>query len=103
MSAVFYGNTLGQHTHVAKKISYHELWLAIAGSALLHTLIASNWHQPEVEPLSVKPPQVMEVELVTPPVEVKPVEPVKPKQIVKPKAKQRAIPKPNRLLILYAL
>jgi protein TonB len=97
MNTVFYGNTLGQYTHVAKSVSYRDLCLAIAGSALLHTLIATHWQSPEIELLSVKPPQVMEVELVTPPPEAKPVITPKAKPIVRLKAKQQANPKPKPL------
>ncbi|NOU23374.1 MAG: energy transducer TonB [Methyloglobulus sp.] len=94
MNTVTYSNSLGQCSSVGKEVSYRDVWLAIAGSALLHTLIATYWQPSEVEPLIVKPPQVMEVELVTPPPEVKPVEPIKPKPVVKKKAVQQAKPKP---------
>lgn len=99
MSAVLYGNNLRQYAPIAKKVGYRGLWLAIAGSALLHTLIATNWRPTEIEPLPVKPPQIMEVELVTPlPPEVKPVELAKAKPIVKPKTKQKAITKPKSVM-----
>ncbi len=95
MNTVTYSNSLGQYSSAGKEVSYRDVWLAIAGSALLHTLIATYWQPSEVEPLIVKPPQVMEVELVTPPPEVKPVEPVKPKPVVKKMAKPQATPKPK--------
>jgi biopolymer transport protein ExbD len=81
MNTVIYSNFLGQCSSDGKEVSYRDVWLAIAGTALLHTLIATFW-------------QPSEVELVTPPPEVKPVEPIKPKPIVKKKTVQQAKPKP---------
>lgn len=94
MYTVIYSNALGQYPNAGKKISYRDVWLAIAGTAHLHTLITTFWQPLEFESLIVKPPQVMEEELVTPPPEVKPVEPIKPKPIVKTKTVQQAKPKP---------
>ncbi len=80
-------------------IGYWQILIACVASVIFHVLIAHNWRPPAAEPLMAKPPQIMEVALVTPQLpepEVKLVEPPKPKAVkpvVKPKAKPLAKPK----------